>query len=186
MLILVGTLVAIALVPFLGGRLQGLVELQLRRPLLVLAALGCQVLAITVVPGWPLALLVPLHGLSYALAAAFVWTNRRLPGLWLLAAGGASNALVIGLNGGTLPASREAVLRAGLVVDPSEFVNSGVLEHPHLAFLGDVFASPSWAPLHNVYSAGDLVLLAGAVWAVHRSCGTVLARPLSRPQVVAP
>ena len=44
------------------------------------------------------------------------------------------------------------------------------------AFLGDVFASPAWLPLRNVYSPGDLLLLAGAVWVVHAACGTVLAR----------
>lgn len=176
MLILLGTLLAVLLVPPLGGRLRGLADLALRRPWLVLAALGCQVLATVVVPTWPLAVLVALHGLSYVLAAGFVWVNRRLPGLPLLAAGGAANALAIGLNGGTLPASRAAVERAGLSVDPDHFVNSGVLAHPRLAWLGDVFASPSWAPFHNVYSIGDMVLLAGAVWAVHRSCRTVLAR----------
>ena len=39
-----------------------------------------------------------------------------------------------------------------------------------------VLASPSWLPLQNVYSVGDLLILAGAVWLVHRTCGTVLAR----------
>jgi hypothetical protein len=61
-------------------------------------------------------------------------------------------------------------------VDVEHFVNSGVLEDPRLALLGDVFASPSWLPLQNVYSPGDLLLLAGAFWVVHRACGTVLAR----------
>ena len=184
MLILAATLLALALVPLLDGRLGRLGELRLSHPELVAAALVCQVLAITVLPTWPRPFLVTLHGGSYLLAGLFVWANRRLPGLPLLALGGASNATVIALNDGTLPASRAAVEHAGLAVDPDHFVNSGVLAHPRLGFLGDVFASPSWFPVHNVYSLGDLLLLVGAVWAVHRTCRTVLARD-PRPALAA-
>ena len=176
MLILAATLLALLLVPVLGGRLSGLAELTLHGGRLVAGALALQVLVITVVPGWPRPVLVALHGASYVLAAAFVWRNRRLPGLPLLAAGGALNALVIAVNGGQMPASEAAVRRAGLPVEEEGFVNSGVLEDPRLAPLGDVFASPSWLPLQNVYSVGDLLLLAGAVWVVHAACGSVLAR----------
>ncbi|MDP9434010.1 MAG: DUF5317 domain-containing protein [Actinomycetota bacterium] len=73
------------------------------------------------------------------------------------------NAGTIALNGGTLPADPDALRRAGLAVEREEFVNSGVVDDPVLPWLGDVFASPSWLPLHNVSSAGDLVILAGAV-----------------------
>jgi hypothetical protein len=120
--------------------------------------------------------LVAGHAASYALAGVFVWVNRRLPGLGLLCAGGALNALVIALNGGQMPASASAVRAAGLPQESDHFLNSGVVASPRLGALGDVFASPSWLPLHNVYSPGDLLLLAGAVWVVHRACGTVLAR----------
>jgi hypothetical protein len=175
-LILVGTVLAMLLVPLLGGRLSGLGRIDLRGGRLVAGALGLQVLAITVFPTWPHAVLVAVHALSYVLAAAFVWVNRAVAGVPLLAAGGGLNALTIAVNGGQMPASEEAVRRAGLPVEVDHFVNSGVLQDPRLAFLGDVFASPSWLPLRNVYSPGDLLLLAGAVWVVHRACGTVLAR----------
>lgn len=176
MLILVGTVLAMLMVPLLGGRLSGLARIDLRGGRLVAAALGLQVLAITVFPSWPHAVLVGAHALSYALAATFVWANRHIAGVPLLAAGGGLNALAITVNGGQMPASEAAVRSAGLPVDVDHFVNSGVLEDPRLAFLGDVFASPAWLPLRNVYSVGDLLLLAGATWAVHRACGTVLAR----------
>ncbi len=176
MLILAGTVLALLLVPVLGGRLSGLADVDLRGGRLLAVALASQVLAITVLPGAPHALLVGLHGGSYVLAAAFLWRNRRLRGLPLLAAGGALNALVIAVNGGQMPASAEAVRRAGLPLHEEGFVNSGVLDAPRLVALGDVFASPGWLPLSNVYSPGDLLLLAGAVWVVHAACGTVLAR----------
>ena len=176
MLILAGTLLAIALVPLLGGRLAGLARLRLDSGWLIGLALGLQVLSISVFPSWPRPLLVVMHGASYALAAWFVWRNRKVPGLPVLALGGFLNAFTIALNGGTLPASESALRKAGLPLTKDEFVNSGVLEDPQLPFLGDVFASPSWLPLQNVYSIGDLLILAGAVWAVHRTCDTVLAR----------
>ena len=176
MLILAGTVLALVLVPVLGGRLAGLADLELHGGRLLALALALQVLAITVLPGAPHALLVALHAGSYVLAAAWLWRNRRLRGLPLLAAGGALNALVIAVNGGQMPASEQAVRRAGLPLQEEGFVNSGVLDEPRLAALGDVFASPQWLPLSNVYSPGDLLLLAGAVWVVHAACGTVLVR----------
>ena len=176
MLILGALVLALLLVPVTGGRLSRLSDLVLRRPWLLLLALGAQVLAITVFPQWPRPVLVALHGLSYVLAACFVWTNRRLPGIALVALGGGLNALCIAVNGGQMPASASAVARAGLPAQEDGFVNSGVVADPRLPWLGDVFASPGWLPLRNVYSIGDLLLLAGAVWAVHRTCGTVLAR----------
>lgn len=176
MLVLLGTLLALLLVVPLGGRLHNLSLLRLRQGWLVGLALLLQVLAITIVPTWPRMLLVGLHLLSYLLAAVFVWRNRALPGLWLLATGAASNGVAIALNGGTLPASESALRAAGVPIAPHRFVNSGVVHHPRLAFLGDNYASPSWLPLHNAYSVGDLLILAGAVWLLHRTCGSVLAR----------
>lgn len=176
MLILAGTLLALLLVPVLGGRVGRMADLGVVRGWLVPLALATQVLIISIVPTWPHLLLVVLHGLSYVLAGAFVWCNRRVPGLLLLALGAGMNALAIAANGGQMPASPDAVRRAGLPLETEGFVNSGVVADPRLAWLGDVFASPSWLPLQNVYSLGDLVILAGAAWAVHRTCGTVLAR----------
>ena len=70
------------------------------------------------------------------------------------------------------PASRSALERAGLHLNPHEFLNSGVLAHPHLAFLGDVLATPSWVPLANVFSIGDVLILCGVTWGAHRACGS--------------
>ncbi len=175
MLILFGTVVALLAVRPLGGRLGRLADLRLKQSWLICLALGLQVLAISIVPTWPRPPLVAMHVLSYFLAAAFAWRNRRLPGLPVLALGGFLNALAIGLNGGTLPASPSALRRAGLPVAQDKFLNSGALAHPRLAFLGDNYPSPAWFPLHNVYSIGDLLILCGACWMIHRACGTVLA-----------
>lgn len=176
MILLAGTLLAVLLVAPLGGRLSALGSLTLRRGGLVVAAILAQVLAFIVLSGAPLPVLLVLHAASYGLAAAFVWENRSVPGLPLLSLGALSNAVVLAVNGGTMPASAAAVRAAGLPLVEDGYRNSGVVGSPHLAPLGDVFASPGWLPLHNVYSVGDLLILAGAVWVVHRTCGTVIAR----------
>jgi hypothetical protein len=109
------------------------------------------------------------------LAGVFVWLNRGIAGLPILAAGAGSNAFCIAMNGGQMPAEPAALAAAGLEENVEGYVNSGVVEDPRFAYLGDVFSSPSWLPLQNVYSLGDLLILAGAIWLLHSTCGTAPA-----------
>lgn len=176
MLILAATLLALALVALTGGRLGRLADVRLRSRWVVAYALVLQVLVISVVPDWPRSVVVAVHASSYVLAAVFVWLNRDVAGLSVLAVGAGLNAFAIAMNGGQMPASASALASVGITQDGDGYVNSGVVEDPRVAFLGDVLASPSWLPLQNVYSVGDLLILAGAVWFVHRTCGTVLTR----------
>jgi Family of unknown function (DUF5317) len=161
-------LVFLALVPLLGGRVGALIELQFRRPWLLWGALGLQLfLFMPGGPAWPAA-----HLISYALAGAFAWSNRRIPCLWLLCLGGLLNLAAITANGGTMPARPAAEAAAGLTATGP--ANSSVLSHPHLAFLGDVFAIPASWPLHNVFSVGDVVLVVGACLLIHGVTGSGL------------
>ena len=50
------------------------------------------------------------------------------------------------------------------------------LAHPHVSFLGDVFAVPSSWPVSNVFSVGDVILVVAALLALHRVCGSRLTR----------
>ena len=183
MLILAGTALSLLLVPVLGGRLSGLAHLALRSRWVVVYALALQVVAISVVPHWPRSVLVGLVASSYLLAAVFVWLNRAVRGLPLLAVGAGLNAGVMALNGGQMPASPAALRAAGITQDGDQYVNSGALAEPVLPWLGDAFASPGWLPLQNVYSVGDLLVLAGAVWVVHSACGSRLPQ-LRQPRRV--
>ena len=160
----------VALVPLTGGSLRCLGDLRLRAVGLLMAALLAQVLITDVVVDGPRPVLVGVHLLTYAVAAVVLWLNRRVPGLLLLGMGAALNAVTIALNGGTLPASAAALRRAGLPVDPAGFSNSGVLPHPVLPLLGDVFAVPAGLPFANVFSLGDVLILLGAAWCLHRVC----------------
>jgi hypothetical protein len=41
--------------------------------------------------------------------------------------------------------------------------NSAVLPSPHLAWLVDRWAAPSWVPWANVFSVGDVLIMAGGL-----------------------
>ena len=170
MLIGVAMLLAVASVPLAGGRLGQLAEVRLRQVWAILTAVTLQVLITTIAPGGSASLRAGLHLASYAIAGIFVVANRRLPGLWLLALGAVLNLLVIGVNGGVMPADPGALERAGLPVVSGEFENSTVLKDPKLPILGDEFAVPAPLPFANVFSIGDVLLLLGGLLALHRLC----------------
>lgn len=174
-------LLLIASVPVFGGDLRKLATLELRATWLLPVALGLQVLVITVAPDLPRPFAVGVHLVTYLLAAGFLWSNRRAAGLVLLAVGAAANGVVIAVNGGTLPASEAALRRAGLPADLEVFTNSAPLESARLAWLGDVFAVPAGVPFANVFSVGDVLILAGAAWLLHSTCCRRGAHEASRP-----
>jgi hypothetical protein len=178
-------LLLLVTVPLAGGRLSRLSDLRLAGGRLVVLALGLQVLMASVLPvvapDAPHRLLIALHAASYAVIAWTLWLNRAVPGLLLIALGGGTNAAVIALNGGTLPADPDALLEAGFAVSPDEYKNSGVVDDPVLAWLGDVMATPSWLPFRNVISLGDVVVLLGGAVLLHVVCASRAGRAL-RPQ----
>jgi hypothetical protein len=154
-------LVILAAVPLTGGSLSRLVALRVRGVGIVVAALALQIAVITVWPSMPHALAVTGHVASYAMLGLVLWLNRSLPGMLFVALGAGANAITIAINGGTLPASASALRKAGIHLRPG-FDNSGVVAHPHLAWLGDIMVTPSWLPMRNMLSIGDLLLLLGA------------------------
>ncbi|HEY3925788.1 MAG TPA: DUF5317 domain-containing protein [Acidothermaceae bacterium] len=184
MALLAGLLVAT--VPLFGGHLRALANVRIKSFWLIAGALALQVLAISVVPTWPRALLVSAHLVSYVMAGWFVWLNRRVSGLPIVALGGALNAITIAVNGGTLPASRSALATAGIHPVAGDFNNSGVLAHPHLAWLGDVIPVPASVPMANVFSIGDLLILLGLAYGLHHLCGSRLVRSSRRAELTAP
>ncbi len=177
MLLIVSVILGLLTAPLFGGRLRRLGELRFRMAWILAGSLMIQVLVLTVFPGpktwWRLGAYLG----SYALAASFLWMNRSFSGFRILAVGAALNLLVIGANGGVMPASAAATARAGLgAPSGGTFANSAVLEHPRLEFLGDMLAVPEGWPLANVFSIGDLVLGIGAFIAVHGAAGSRLTR----------
>lgn len=145
----------------LGGRLDRLGDLQFHWAWLAIAGLVVQVVLFsgpvaTVVGDWG----PPIYVASTAAVLVAVLRNWRVPGLALVALGAASNLLAIAANGGVMPASAEAV--AALGAEAAEgFSNSVVMADPALRPLTDIFALPSWVPLANVFSIGDVLIGVG-------------------------
>jgi hypothetical protein len=156
-------------VPLARGRLGALADLQLRRGWLALAGIGVQILIISVFPDVPETVSEAVHMFSYLLLGAFAWSNRAIPGVPVILAGGLLNFIAIAANGGVMPADPDiAVKMAG----EGGFQNSGGMDDPRLLFLGDIFATPSWFPLYNVYSVGDAVIVLGVLILLHAWCGS--------------
>jgi hypothetical protein len=172
-------LVSALAVPLLGGRLGALLEVRLRHVWAIVAALGLEIAAIEL-PGLPDGLRAGLLVAAYPILAVFLVANRRIPGMPLVALGGAMNLLAISVNGGIMPASPSALAGAGLPVGEPGFHNSAVLPDPRLAFLGDVFFIPASWPLSNVFSVGDVLIALGVAWALHRICRSRLAPSWAR------
>jgi hypothetical protein len=169
-LLVLVALLAVVTVPLTGGKLSRLADVDLRYPWLALVGLFAQIVVISLFPDMPDWLAIAIHFLSYGLVLAFVWCNRHLPGLWLVALGGLSNLVAIAANGGTMPASEDALRTAGRSPTEEGFTNSEVLRDPNLLFLGDVLPLPSWMPFANVFSIGDVLIAVGIFWCVHAIC----------------
>jgi hypothetical protein len=174
-ILVLGVVLAAALVPVTGGRLTRLADIRIRHVWLIGAALGIQILVISVIPDvGPEWAHRTAHVGSYVLGIAFVVVNLHVPGLWIAALGGGANFLAIGANGGVMPASARALEIAGKTPTPDGFANSVLVEDARLWFLGDIFAIPDGWPLANVFSIGDVLLVIGCGIVVHAACGSRL------------
>lgn len=176
MLIGAALLLCILSVPLLGGRLQALGGLEFRRGGWAVAALLIQVVIISILPGDAWGLSEEIHLATYFMLGAFLVANRHIPGLLVVALGGALNFAAIATNGGVMPADPDAIEAAGIAHKAGDFTNSAATTDAPLAFLGDVFHTPAWLPIHNVYSIGDIEIVLGAFLLLHFVCGSRLAR----------
>ncbi len=122
------------------------------------------------VPNW-----LAVASLSASLIAflAFVWINRRLPGMPVLLAGLMLNLIVMAANGGWMPITPDTASRlrgedvTKLFALGDRFGQKDILLAPqniHLGFLADRFLPPAWFPYKVAFSAGDILIGAGAFW----------------------
>jgi Family of unknown function (DUF5317) len=152
-----------------GSRLSRLGRKRWRHAWLVWLALAVQVVVISVLPDVR-GLSEAAHLSTYALAAAFVAVNHRSVGTLVIGIGGLLNLVAITANGGVMPATRDALEASGWEPTPGHFANSALVADPHVQLLGDWFATPSWLPLHSVFSVGDMVIVAGFALFLHETC----------------
>ena len=169
--------IGVVTVPLLGGRLRNLGSLRFRGLWLLQLATATQVVIIYMLEGAGSAQAHRgVHLATYAAAAVFVWLNRALPGMRTLGLGGLANVAAIVTNGGVMPTLPGAATLAGFSHAAEGFQNSAVSTGSPLWFLGDVFAIPHGVPLANVFSVGDVLLLAAALTMVWMATG--VRRPI--------
>ena len=172
MLLIVALLLALVSVPLAGGRLSRVTDVRLRWAYLPVAAFVVQVLILEVLD-LSAGAAAAVHVATYVPLAVFFVANRRHPGLVLLILGVAANGLVIAANDGVMPADAEARERAG-IPDSEGFENSDVVEDARLPWLGDVLAWPEPLPFANVFSIGDVFVVAGVGVFLHQVGGSML------------
>jgi len=153
-----------------GGRVKNLELLEIKKGGWAVTALAIQVVIFTplaqIITSW----IVPLHLLSYLMIGVFLFYNIKLKGFPIVALGWAANFIVIAANGGYMPANLNLVSRVASQSVVSSYETEGIMnnsailgESSRLPWLGDIFSLPSWLPLANVFSLGDLFIALGCL-----------------------
>ena len=164
----------------LGGRLDRLGTLRLRWVPLALSGLAIQVvLAAEPLGTWPAGVVPAIYQASTLLVLVAVLRNLAVPGVAVIALGAACNLVAIVANGGWMPADPEALASVGIL--PSGPTNSIVVGDPALRPLTDVFATPAWLPLANVFSIGDVLIGIGVAATIALAMRRPAVSPLARP-----
>jgi hypothetical protein len=153
-----------------GGRLYRLETIRPRWWGLVILGLGIQFVPLpNGATGADLAIRTAVLALSYSLLLTFGLVNVRMPGMFLVVIGLASNMTVIVVNGG-MPASAQALIDSGQE-DVVAFVREQGADKHHLltdddqlTFLADVIAVPQ--PIGQAVSVGDIIVYAGLTWLI--------------------
>jgi hypothetical protein len=165
--LIVLAVIAVALLQ--GGTLRNFADVRLRALPLVFGSLALQLLIFTPFTAQPLIPLATeaIYILSMAVLVAWVWLNRGMPGIVLVAAGLLMNTAAIVANNGLMPVAPMAAEYAGRLAQyPTEGApvanNSiAVAEGVRLWFLTDIFPIPAGIPLATVISLGDILLTIG-------------------------
>jgi hypothetical protein len=144
-----------------GGRPAGLATLRLRWPAAILGGLLAQVILFADPVAERVGDLGPLlYVASTLLVVAAMLRNWSVPGIPIVVAGSACNLAAVLANGGYMPASPSALAASGKAA-PVIYSNSSLVPDPALWPLTDIFALPSWMPLANVFSVGDVLIGVG-------------------------
>ncbi len=167
MFILYGVLIGLLVGVATGGSPTRLGQLRFRWGVVVMLGMAAQLLLFSSPLGEGLGAAAPaVYMATNGVVLAAVARNLLIPGLPLVLLGGAANLLAMIANGGYMPVSRAALDAMGRGPGTSGYSNSALLEHVQLAPLTDIFAMPTWLPVANVFSAGDILIGVGVAVAI--------------------
>jgi hypothetical protein len=113
--------------------------------------------------------------LTTALVLVMLLRNAAAPvraACLIAAAGVALNLTVMTLNGGLMPRADASAPRPLDRDSLSQTINNTTPSGPstRLAWLGDTLVQPTWMPLANLVSPGDLLLSLGAAAWAYQAC----------------
>ena len=166
MFILYAIVVGVALGLLLRGRLAGVGDIQLRWALLIVGGLLVQLLLFSDFVAARVGVLGPsIYVVSSMVVLVAVLRNVDVPGMALVALGAAANQLAIVANGGFMPAGADA-LAAQQRHAQGLYSNSAAIPNPAFPYLTDIFAMPTWLPMANIFSVGDVLIGVGVVVAI--------------------
>lgn len=168
-------LYAVVLGLILGYATRGRLKHMILRPLywkaLALFAFAIQLVVFSNLPfveTLPRIFIIVSHYVSYLCLLVFVARNIKNAGILIVGTGIFLNSLVIFLNGGHMPTIPEnfrntSVGRSADVINQGEAVHNSakLTADTILPWLGDIFYLPSWVPLSNVFSIGDVLIALG-------------------------
>ena len=191
-MLIAGTLLGLLLGLRAGGRLDNLGNIQLRWPLLLVAAVvvrfGTEGL-LNLGVGFVEDLRAWLLAAGFALLLIALWVNRYYPGLSIAFVGILLNGIVIVVNGGHMPIWATSLDAAGLA--PADVTSALHVIVPGAAsdfflralILGDIIPIPL-PVIQNVASLGDLFLTAGLAFFLFASVVRVPTRLEEREEAV--
>jgi hypothetical protein len=140
-----------------GGRLDRLGDLRLRWAPLMLLGLALQIGIFSEAVGRAVGDAGPaIYVASATIVFVAVLRNVRVPGVAVIAIGAGCNLAAIAANGGWMPADPGALAAIGGL--GQGYTNSIDVADPALRPLTDLFALPSFLPLSNVFSVGDVLI----------------------------
>jgi hypothetical protein len=169
MLVLAVLACALCLSLLTGGRLRYAQDFQLKVLPIGVGAFVVQVLIFTARGESLLGSLLPaFYVLTLIALLVFLFVNRMVFGIRILMAGLLLNLLVIGVNGGRMPASPQALIatgqasRAEILVRDGKAANCVLMsKETWLNVLGDGIVLPFLGNFGAAYSIGDFVALTG-------------------------
>ena len=166
-MLIAGLLIGLTAGLAVGGRVDNLIAIRLRWPLLIFGALVLRLGTETAL-GRDIAVVetlrVPLLAAGYGALAVGLWANRARPGMSLALVGIGLNAAAILVNGGFMPVWEPSLIAAGFgradVISPIHVILPAGMDASFFwsaGPLGDVIPVP--LPfLRNVLSIGDVLL----------------------------
>ena len=167
MFILYGVLIGLLIGVVTGGSAALLGRLRFRWGPVVMLGMAAQLLLFSSPIGDALGPAAPaVYMATNGVVLAAVARNLAIPGLALVLLGGASNLVAMIANGGYMPVSRAALEAMGRGPANGGYSNSALLDHVQLAPLTDIFAMPTWLPVANVFSVGDVLIGVGVAIAI--------------------